>query len=104
MIMAEINMITGLIVAGMLFCLGLIGVLVRRNIIFIILSIEIMLNACGLAFIVVGSALEQPDGQVMYFFILAVAAAEMALGLGLILNFYHKYKTLDTNALNQMRG
>jgi NADH-quinone oxidoreductase subunit K len=102
--MAEINMITGLIVAGMLFCLGLIGVLVRRNIIFIILSIEIMLNACGLAFIVVGSALEQPDGQVMYFFILAVAAAEMALGLGLILNFYHKYKTLDTNALNQMRG
>jgi NADH-quinone oxidoreductase subunit K len=102
--MAEINMMTGLIVAGILFGLGLVGVLVRRNIIFIILSIEIMLNACGLAFIVVGSALGQPDGQVMYFFILAVAAAEMALGLGLILNFFHKYKTLDTNVLNQMRG
>ena len=97
-------MTTGLLVAGILFGLGLVGVLVRRNIIFILLSLEVMLNACGLAFIVAGSALNQPDGQVMYFFILSVAAAEMAIGLGLILNFYHKYKTLDTNALNQMRG
>jgi NADH-quinone oxidoreductase subunit K len=102
--MAEINMITALVVAGILFTLGLVGVLVRRNIIFILLSIEIMLNACGLAFVVVGSALEQPDGQAMYFFILTVAASEMAIGLGLILNFFHKYKTLDTNVLNQMRG
>ena len=102
--MADINMMTGLLVAGILFILGLIGVIVRRNIIFILLSIEIMLNSCGLAFIVVGSAFDQPDGQVMYFFILAVAAAEMALGLGLILNFYHKYKTLDTNVLNRMHG
>jgi NADH-quinone oxidoreductase subunit K len=104
MIMADVNMMTGLIVAGILFIIGLVGVLARRDIIFVLLSIEIMLNACGLAFIVVGSALNQPDGQVMYFFILSVAAAEMAIGLGLILNFYHKYKTLDTNALNRMRG
>lgn len=96
-------MTTGLIIAGILFCLGLVGVLVRRNIVFILLSLEIMLNACGLAFIVVGSAMNQPDGQVMYFFILSVAAAEMAIGLGLILNLHHKYKTLDTNSLNQMR-
>ena len=102
--MADVSMMTGLIVAGILFIIGLVGVLARRNIIFVLLSIEIMLNACGLAFIVVGSSLNQPDGQVMYFFILAVAASEMALGLGLILNLYHKYKTLDTNALNQMRG
>jgi NADH-quinone oxidoreductase subunit K len=104
MIMADVNMMTGLIVAGILFIIGLVGVLARRDIIFVLLSIEIMLNACGLAFIVVGSALNQPDGQVMYFFILSVAAAEMAIGLGLILNFYQKYKTLDTNALNRMRG
>ncbi len=63
-----------------------------------------MLNACGLAFIVVGSAMQQPAGQVMYFFILAIVAAEMAVGLGLILNMFHKYKTLDTDMLNQMRG
>jgi NADH-quinone oxidoreductase subunit K len=97
-------MTTGLIVAGILFGLGLVGVLVRRNIIFILLSLEIMLNACGLAFVVVGSSLNQPDGQVMYFFILAIAASEMALGLGLILNLYHKYKTLDIKVLNQLRG
>ena len=102
--MADVSMTTGLILAGILFILGLIGVLVRRNIIFVLLSVEIMLNACGLAFIVVGSALKQPDGQAMYFFILAVTASEMAIGLGIILNFFHKYKTLDTNALNQMRG
>jgi len=102
--MVQINPAIGLILAGILFSLGLVGVLVRRNIIFILLSLEIMLNACGLAFVVVGSSLGQADGQVMYFFILSVAAAEMALGLGLILNFYHKYKTLDTNQLNQMRG
>jgi NADH-quinone oxidoreductase subunit K len=102
--MAEINMQTGLILAGILFVLGLTGVLVRRNIIFVLLSIEIMLNACGLAFIVIGSAMQESDGQVMYFFILAIAAAEMAVGLGLVLNMFHKYKTLDTNMLNQMRG
>lgn len=102
--MAHVSMMTGLILAGILFIIGLVGVLARRDIIFVLLSIEIMLNACGLAFIVVGSALDQPDGQVMYFFILSVTAAEMAIGLGLILNLYHKYKTLDTNALNRMRG
>jgi NADH-quinone oxidoreductase subunit K len=104
MIMADVSMMAGLTLAGILFIIGLVGVLARRDIIFVLLSIEIMLNACGLAFIVVGSALNQPDGQVMYFFILSVAAAEMAIGLGLILNFYHKHKTLDTNALNRMRG
>jgi NADH-quinone oxidoreductase subunit K len=104
MIVADVSMMTGLILAGILFIIGLVGVLARRDIIFVLLSIEIMLNACGLAFVVVGSALNQPDGQVMYFFILSVTAAEMAIGLGLILNLYHKHKTLDTNALNRMRG
>jgi NADH-quinone oxidoreductase subunit K len=102
--MAEVSMMTGLIVAGILFFLGLVGALVRRNIVFVLLSLEIMLNACGLAFIVVASSLNQADGQVMYFFILAVTASETALGLGLILNFFHKYKTLDTNVLNKLRG
>jgi NADH-quinone oxidoreductase subunit K len=102
--MAQISMQMGLALAGILFILGLTGVLVRRNIIFILLSIEIMLNACGLAFIVVGSVMQQADGQVMYFFILAIVAAEMAVGLGLVLNMFHKYKTLDTNMLNKMRG
>ena len=102
--MVHVSMMSGLILAGILLIIGLVGVLSRRNIVFMLLSVEIMLNACGLAFISVGSALNQPDGQVMYFFILSVAAAEMAVGLALILHLFHKYRTLDTDELNQMRG
>lgn len=102
--MGQISMMSGMILAGILFLIGLVGVLSRRNIIFILLSIEIMLNATGLAFISAGSAMNQPDGQVMYFFILSVTAAEMAIGLALILNMFHKNKTLDTDKLNQMKG
>ena len=102
--MADIHFITGLFLAGFLFATGLAGLLVRRNIIFILLSIEIMLNAASVAFITAGAVRKQPDGQVMYFFILAAAAAEVAVGLGLILNLLHKYKTLDTNQYNQLHG
>jgi len=102
--MAIIPVEIGLIIAGMLFCVGLVGVLTRRNIIVILLSIEIMLNACGLAFVVAGSHWQQPDGQVMYFFILTVAAAEVAVGLSLSLQVYHKFGSLDANAVNKMRG
>jgi NADH-quinone oxidoreductase subunit K len=84
--------------------LGLVGVLVRRNVILILLSIEVMLNAAGVAFVVAGSYLHQPDGQVMYFFILTMAAAEVAVGLGLILRMYHKFGTLDADSINRMRG
>jgi NADH-quinone oxidoreductase subunit K len=94
----------GLIVAGILFVLGLVGLLIRRNVIFILMSIEIMLNASGLAFITAGAHWGQPDGQVMFLFILAVAAAEVSVGLALILLLYHWYKTLDTDAASKMRG
>lgn len=102
--MASISMQTGLIVAGVLFILGLAGVLIRRNIIFILMSIEIMLNSAGLAFVVAGSRWSQPDGQVMFIFILAMAAAEVAVGLALVLQLYHHFRTLDTNAATKMRG
>jgi NADH-quinone oxidoreductase subunit K len=82
----------------------IIGVLVRRNILFILLAIEIMLNASGLAFVVAGAYWGQPDGQVMYFFILTMAAAEVAVGLSLVLQMYEKFNTLDTNRANRMRG
>ncbi len=102
--MAVIPVEIGLVIAGVLFCLGLVGVLMRRNIIVILLSIEIMLNACGLAFVVAGSRWQQADGQVMYFFILTVAAAEVAVGLSLSLQVYRKFGSLDANAINRMRG
>jgi NADH-quinone oxidoreductase subunit K len=102
--MASVPMEAGLLVAGVLFALGLIGVLVRRNIIFILLSIEVMLNAAGLAFVVAGSRWGQPDGQVMFIFILAMAAAEVAVGLALVLQLHHWFRTLDADAARQMRG
>jgi len=94
----------GLILAGALFVLGLLGVLVRRTIIFMLLSIEIMLNAAGLAFVVAGSAWGQPDGQIMFIFILAMAAAEVSVGLALALQMYGKLKTLDTDAASKLKG
>lgn len=102
--MATVSLAGGLVVAGMLFCLGLTGVLVRRNVLFILLSIEIMLNACGLAFVLAGARWAQPDGQVMYFFILTMAAAEVAVGLSLVLQMYRHFGSLDANVINKMRG
>jgi NADH-quinone oxidoreductase subunit K len=102
--MAPVPMESGLLLAGVLFSLGLLGLLVRRNIIFVLLSIEIMLNAAGLAFVVAGSRWGQPDGQVMFLFILAMAAAEVSVGLALVLRFYHHMKTLDSDAASRMRG
>lgn len=102
--MAHIPMEHGLLLAGILFSIGLIGLLVRRNIIFMLLSIEVMLNAAGLAFVVAGSRWGAPDGQVMFMFILAMAAAEVAVGLALVLQMYQKFKTLDVDSASKMRG
>jgi NADH-quinone oxidoreductase subunit K len=102
--MATIPLGIGLLVAAVLFCTGLAGVLVRRNILFVLLSIEVMLNACGLAFVVAGAYWRQADGQAMYFFILAMAAAEVAVGLSLVLQMRRHFGSLDTHVLNKMRG
>ncbi len=93
-----------MILAGILFSLGLIGLLVRRNLIFVLMSLEVMLNAAALAFVVAGSRWHQADGQVMYLFILTVAAAEVAVGLAMVLQIYHRFRTLDVDILGGMRG
>jgi NADH-quinone oxidoreductase subunit K len=92
------------LLAGLLFALGIAGVIIRKNIIFMLLSVEIMLNAAGLAFIAAGSRWGQPDGQVMFIFILAMAAAEVSIGLALILQIYHQHKSLDIDKLKEMNG
>jgi NADH-quinone oxidoreductase subunit K len=93
-----------LILSALLFTLGLVGLIVRRNIFFILMSIEIMLNAAGLVFVVAGSRWGQPDGQVMFVFILSVAAAEVSIGLALILRLYQQFKTLDVDAASELQG
>ena len=102
--MSAIPLEHGLIVAAVLFALGVTGVLIRRDVLFILLSLEIMLNAAGLAFVVAGARWLQPDGQVMFVFILAVAAAEVSVGLALILRMYSWHKTLDVDCASKMRG
>ncbi|MFN0001516.1 MAG: NADH-quinone oxidoreductase subunit NuoK [Pseudohongiellaceae bacterium] len=94
----------GLILAAILFVLGLIGVLTRRNLVFVLLSLEVMLNATALAFVVAGSRWGETDGQIMFLMIISLAAAEVAVGLGLVLQLFHRYKTLDLNILSKMKG
>lgn len=94
----------GLLLATILFCLGLLGVLVRRNIIFVLMSMEIMFNAVGLAFITGGSRWQQADGQVMFMLVLTLAAAEVAVGLALVLQLYKRFKTVDIDVVSQMKG
>jgi NADH-quinone oxidoreductase subunit K len=88
----------------MLFTVGLVGLLVRRNVFFMLMSIEIMLNAAGLAFVVAGTRWGQPDGQVMFLFILTLAAAEVSIGLALILRLYQQFKTIDVDAASELQG
>ena len=102
--MTQILMRDGLLLAGILFSLGLTSLLVRRNLIFVLMSLEVMLNAAGLAFVVAGARWHQSDGQVMFLFILAVAAAEVSVGLVLVLEIYHRVKSLDVDELSKMRG
>ena len=82
----------------------MIGLLVRRNLLFILMSLEVMLNAAGLAFVVAASRWGQADGQVVFIFILAMAAAEVSVGLALLLLLYHRYGTLDIDVVSRMRG
>ncbi len=101
--MALIPLNIGLLLAAILFILGLIGVLVRRNVIFMLISVEIMMNAAALAFIVAGSQWASVDGQIMVLFIYAVAAAEVAVGLALVLQMHKHYGTLDVNKLTNLK-
>jgi NADH-quinone oxidoreductase subunit K len=102
--MSAIPLEHGLMLAAVLFALGVTGVLIRRDVLFILLSLEVMLNAAGLAFVVAGARWLQPDGQVMFVFILAVAAAEVSVCLALILWMYSWHKILDVDCASKMRG
>lgn len=102
--MHGIPMEHGLWLAGILFSLGAMGVLVRRNVLFVLMALEVMLNASGLAFIVAGSHWAQPDGQIMFVLILSLAGAEVSVGLALILQLHRRFHTVDIDAASEMKG
>ena len=101
--MNSFNANTVLMVAALLFVLGLVGVLIRKNIVFMLISVEVMLNAAGLAFVAAGAQWHQPDGQIMFLFILAMAAAEISVSLALVLQINHQHKTLDVEDIRELR-
>jgi NADH-quinone oxidoreductase subunit K len=102
--MTTVPLSHALILSAVLFAIGLSGVITRRNLIMVLLSAEIMLNAAGLAFVTAGSRWVAPDGQVMFLFILAAAAVEVSIGLALVLRHYHLAKSLDIDAAGSMKG
>ena len=102
--MNAIPMEHGLALSGVLFSLGLVGLMVRRNILFVLMSLEVMMNAAGLAFVVGGSRWGQPDGQIMFILVITLAAAEAAIGLAILLQLYRRFNTLDVDAASEMHG
>ena len=92
-----------LLLAAALFAMGLVGLMARRNIIFILMSLEVMLNAAALAFVGAGAYWGQPDGQIIFMLILAVAAAEVAIGLGLVLQMQRRLHSLDMDRADRLR-
>ena len=93
-----------LAVAGFLFATGAFGVLMRRSPLTILLSLEIMLNACNLAFIAVSRHYGRADGQVFALAVMAVAASEVCVGLGLIVAMARRNLALDVDSLTELRG
>ena len=92
-----------LVLSGILFSIGTAGVFVRRNLITILLSIEIMLNAVNLTFVAVGRYLGTVDGQIITFFVMTVAAAEAAVGLALVISLFRHKETLSPDAFTTLR-
>ncbi|WP_371928092.1 NADH-quinone oxidoreductase subunit NuoK [Moraxella sp. FZLJ2107] len=93
-----------LMLCAILFAIGLVGVMARRNVLFMLMSLEIMMNSTALAFVVGGNIWGSPDGQVMFIFVLTLAAAEAAIGLAILLQFYHRFRNLDVNQASRLKG
>ncbi len=93
-----------LILSGILFAIGLTGVVRRRNLLMLFFATEIMLNAANIAFAAISSYLHDMSGQMFAFFIIAVAASEVAVGLGLLILLYKKYGTINLDDFTIMKG
>ena len=92
-----------LIVSALLFCLGLLGVVLRRNLIVMYMGLELMLNAANLALVAFSHFRDDLHGQMMVFFVITVAAAEVAVGLALVIAVYRHFKTVDLEQLDTLK-
>lgn len=92
------------VLACVMFLIGLFGALFRRNLIMVLMSIELMLNAVNLVFVAAGRATGNVDGQIMVLFVIVVAACEAAVGLAMVIAVFRKYGTVNTDILRLLRG
>ena len=90
--------------SAILFTIGALGVLIRRNAIIIFMSVELMLNSANLVFVAYARYFSAMDGQIFVFFIMAVAAAEVAVGLALIVAIFHTKQSIDVDQMNSLKG
>jgi NADH-quinone oxidoreductase subunit K len=90
--------------SAILFTIGVVGVLIRRNAILIFMSVELMLNAANLAFVAFARHFDRLDGQIISFFVMTVAAAEVAVGLALIVTIFKTKRSIDVDEINLMKG
>ena len=93
-----------LYIAIAIFTIGLLGVMIRRDLLYVLMCLEIMVNGAALAFISAGAKWQQADGQVMVLFILVAAAAEVGVGLSLVLRLYYRFNTVDGDEISTMKG
>lgn len=93
-----------IILSAILFTIGVTGVLIRRNALIIFMSIELMLNAANLALVAFNSVLQSFSGQIFVFFVIAVAAAEVAVGLALIVEIFRTKNSIDVDQMSSLKG
>ena len=93
-----------IILSAILFTIGVVGVLTRRNSLIIFMSIELMLNAANLAFVAFSSVIRSFSGQIFVFFVIAVAAAEVAVGLALIVEIFKSKRSIDVDQMSSLKG
>lgn len=93
-----------LILSAMLFTIGFIGVLIRRNLLVVLMSIELMLNAVNLTFLAYSYYLQNLNGQILVFFVMTVAAAEAGVGLALAITVFKKFKEVNIKSFERLKG
>lgn len=100
----SINLNHYLILSALVFCIGMVGVLMRRNLIVMLMSIELMLNGVNLSLVAFSQMTENLNGHVLVFFVMTVAAAEAGVGLALLVAAYKQFKSLDFNLFENLKG
>ncbi|RYZ92636.1 MAG: NADH-quinone oxidoreductase subunit NuoK [Proteobacteria bacterium] len=103
-VLGQIGLNHYLVLSALLFVTGMAGVLLRRNVIVLLMSIELMLNAVNLSFVAFSKYLNILDGQVLVFFVMTIAAAEAAVGLAIAVNIFKRYKEVNIRFFEHLKG